>query len=164
MDWCNWLPAKVNIHAWRMEMNKVPTAEALKKRNIGIGDSSCPLCNAEEEMTDHLFIACYIASTVWNGVSSWCKIPIIFAFSLQDLLTFFKDLVVSEKKKEAIHGIIMIACWSMWRARNNAKFSNSPVRIESIISEIKALGFLWFSIRSKYKGLEWKDWSSFVNM
>ncbi|XP_022014460.1 uncharacterized protein LOC110913952 [Helianthus annuus] len=42
LEWCNWVPAKVNIHAWRLEMNKVPTAEALRRRNIGIGDTSCP--------------------------------------------------------------------------------------------------------------------------
>ncbi|KAJ0440719.1 hypothetical protein HanIR_Chr16g0789841 [Helianthus annuus] len=24
MDWCQWTPAKCNIHAWRMEMDKNP--------------------------------------------------------------------------------------------------------------------------------------------
>ncbi|KAJ0536571.1 hypothetical protein HanIR_Chr09g0443091 [Helianthus annuus] len=58
----------------------------------------------------------------------------------------------------------MIACWSIWQARNNLVFSSSPVKIESIMSEIKALGFLWFSNRSKCKGIGWGDWSSSVNM
>ncbi|XP_021991152.1 uncharacterized protein LOC110887900 [Helianthus annuus] len=164
IDWCKWVPAKVNIHTWRMEMDRVPTAEALKKRNVGIGDSICPMCNSEEETVEHVFSACFIASNVWNGISSWVKIPNIYAFSLKVLHTFYKDLNLSEKKKDAMQGILMIVCGSLWRARNNAKFSNSPIRIDSILSEIKALGFLWFSNRSKHKGLEWREWTSFVNM
>ncbi|XP_035846003.1 uncharacterized protein LOC110941011 isoform X1 [Helianthus annuus] len=132
VEWCSRLPSKVNIHGWRLEMNKVPTAEALMYRNIEVNDPSYPLCSPEIETADHLFIACFIASTVWNGVSTtWCKIPQIFAFSLQDLLSIYSDLAVSEKKKEAVQGIIMVSCWSLWRARNKFKFSNVPVKIEA---------------------------------
>uniref|UniRef100_A0A251TGE5 Reverse transcriptase zinc-binding domain-containing protein n=1 Tax=Helianthus annuus TaxID=4232 RepID=A0A251TGE5_HELAN len=138
--------------------------QALRKRNVNIGDPICPLCNLEDETVYHVFKACYIAANVWNGLSSWCKISNFFAFSIKDLLSFYKDLNVSEKKKEAVQGIILIVCWSIWRARNNVKFSNATVRIDSIISEIKALGFLWFSSRSKHKGVVWRDWVSFVNM
>ncbi|KAJ0605144.1 hypothetical protein HanHA300_Chr02g0059701 [Helianthus annuus] len=31
LEWCRWVPAKCNIHAWRLEMDKIPTGEALKK-------------------------------------------------------------------------------------------------------------------------------------
>ncbi|XP_021997956.1 uncharacterized protein LOC110895005 [Helianthus annuus] len=147
-----------------MELNKIPTAEALMFHNIAINDPSCPLCSSEAESADHLFIACYIASTVWNGVSLWCKIPQIFAFSLQYLLNIYSGLDVLEKKKEAVQGIIIVSCWSLWRARNKLKFLNVPFKIEAILSKIKALSFLWFSKRSKYKGIVWKDWYSFVNM
>ncbi|XP_022020207.1 uncharacterized protein LOC110920297 [Helianthus annuus] len=164
MDWCRWTPAKCNIHVWRMEMDRIPTRDALRKRNIIIEDSLCPLCRSEEENTEHIFTSCFIASTVWNGINSWCKIPSILAFSTRDLLDFHTVLSGSERKKEAVQGIIIISCWCLWRARNNVGFSNSPIKIENILSEVKALGFLWFSLRSKHKGIEWKDWCSFVNM
>ncbi|KAM0024208.1 hypothetical protein Hdeb2414_s0022g00613081 [Helianthus debilis subsp. tardiflorus] len=32
LEWCRWVPAKCNIHAWRLEMDKIPTGEALKKK------------------------------------------------------------------------------------------------------------------------------------
>ncbi|KAJ0481583.1 hypothetical protein HanIR_Chr13g0644121 [Helianthus annuus] len=51
----------------------------------------------------------------------------------------------------------MIVCWCLWRARNKARFSDSPIKIENIISEVKALGYFWFSVRSKYKDLEWGE-------
>ncbi|XP_022041729.2 uncharacterized protein LOC110944375 [Helianthus annuus] len=165
LDWCRWVPAKVNIHVWRAELDRLPTGEALLKRNILIEESECPFCGAEVESSEHLFISCSTAAFVWQGVSSWCKIPNIFAFSISDLLSVFKSLRMSEKKKkEAIQCVIMIACWSLWRARNNVRFLNSPVKIDGILSEVKALGYLWFSHRSRFKGIEWREWCSFINM
>ncbi|XP_022032859.1 uncharacterized protein LOC110933968 [Helianthus annuus] len=154
MEWCKWLPAKVNIHVWRSMSESIPTGEAHKKRNVLVGDSSCLLCNSADETAEHLFTACFTAATVWNGITSWCKISNIIAFSVKDL-GIHNEIVGSERKKEAVKGIISIACWSIWRARNNVKFYNVPARIENILSEVKALGFLWFSNRSKHRGVEW---------
>ncbi|KAJ0507472.1 hypothetical protein HanIR_Chr11g0506601 [Helianthus annuus] len=109
-------------------------------------------------------ITCLLVVTSLRQYGVVLALPNIFAFSIRDLLSLYKELGLSEKKRVAVQGIIMITCWSIWRARNNVKFSNASVRIESIISEIKALSFLWFSNRSRFKGLDWKDWSSFVNM
>ncbi|KAJ0928072.1 putative reverse transcriptase zinc-binding domain-containing protein [Helianthus annuus] len=99
VDWNRWVPAKVNIHVWRLGLNRVPTSEALLHRNIEVSDPSCLLCGSETESADHLFLACYVASMVWNGVSSWCKITQIFAFSFQDLFSIHNNLMVSEKKR-----------------------------------------------------------------
>ncbi|KAJ0872685.1 putative reverse transcriptase zinc-binding domain-containing protein [Helianthus annuus] len=164
MVWSDWVPDKCNIHTLRAEMEKIPTKVALKTRNIIQGDPICPLCSAADETAEHLFTACYIAAIVWNAVSEWCRIPSIFAFSIKDILCFHNSIPVSNKKREAVHGLIIITCWSLWRARNKLIFANSPVRIDRIISEIKALGFLWFSNRSKHKGISWEEWASFINM
>ncbi|KAJ0428689.1 putative reverse transcriptase zinc-binding domain-containing protein [Helianthus annuus] len=54
MEWCRWVPSKCNIHAWRMELNKLPTGDALRRRNIGIEDISCPFCYSEDESVEHV--------------------------------------------------------------------------------------------------------------
>ncbi|KAJ0546922.1 putative reverse transcriptase zinc-binding domain-containing protein [Helianthus annuus] len=164
MDWCDWVPDKCNIHVWRAEMEKIPSKVALRKRNILQGEPICMLCSSADETAENLYTACYVSAIVWNMVSEWCRIPGIYAFSIKDLLCFHKDLSASVKKKEAVQGLIIITCWSLWRARNKLIFSNTPVKIDGIISEIKSLGFLWFSNRSKYKGISWEEWVSFVNM
>ncbi|KAJ0812657.1 putative RNA-directed DNA polymerase [Helianthus annuus] len=164
MDWCDWIPDKCNIHMWRAEMEKIPTKVALRKRNILQGDPNYPLCSSADESAEHLLTACYVSSVVWNAVSQWCRIPGIFAFSTKDLLSLHKDLSASDKKKVAVQGLIIITCCCLWRARNKLVFSNSPVRIDKIISEIKSIGFLWFSNRSRHKGISWEEWVSFLNM
>ncbi|KAJ0621034.1 hypothetical protein HanIR_Chr01g0004061 [Helianthus annuus] len=40
--WCKWILMKCNIHAWRAEMDKIPTRMALRSRNVEIEDLACP--------------------------------------------------------------------------------------------------------------------------
>ncbi|KAJ0946243.1 putative reverse transcriptase zinc-binding domain-containing protein [Helianthus annuus] len=87
-NWCNWIPKKINIFAWRSELNSIPTGVALRNRNVPITDVSCPLCNFGDESVDHLFTSCFVAAAVWQFISTWCKGPNIFAFSFS-----FKDLL-----------------------------------------------------------------------
>ncbi|KAJ0509917.1 putative reverse transcriptase zinc-binding domain-containing protein [Helianthus annuus] len=149
---------------WRSVTESIPTAKGLKRRNIQTTEEACLLCNENDESAVHIFTACHVATVVWEGISKWCKIPNIIAFSVKDILGIHKEVTGSERKKEALQGILSIVCWSIWRARSSSKFANTPVRIKNIMSEVKSLGFLWFSSRSKHKEAEWKEWCSFVNM
>ncbi|MFS7920854.1 putative NmrA-like domain, reverse transcriptase zinc-binding domain-containing protein [Helianthus anomalus] len=160
-SWCPWVPKKCNIFAWRAELNSIPTSLALRNRNIPIDDVSCPLCHFGDESVDHLFSSCWVASSIWQYISSWCKIPLFFVFSFKDILDMHISVKVSDQWRAAIQGILIISCWSLWRARNDLKFSGKPVSIDKIISEIKALSFLWFSNRSKYKDVSWDRWCKF---
>ncbi|XP_021986639.1 uncharacterized protein LOC110883101 [Helianthus annuus] len=157
LEWCGWIPDKCNIRIWRAEMEKIPTKLALRKRNVLSGDPSCPLCCSADESAEHIFTACSVSAAVWNGISIWCKIPFIYVFLIKDLLGFHSSVPASAKKKEAIYGIVIIVCWSLWRARNRLVFSNVPVRIDRILSEVKAISFLWYSNRSTYKGVSWEE-------
>ncbi|MFS7972145.1 hypothetical protein Hanom_Chr09g00841301 [Helianthus anomalus] len=49
----------------------------------------------------------------------------------------------------------------MWRARNQCLFSNEPIKIQSILGEIKYYSFLWISNRSRNLSLEWTKWKRF---
>ncbi|KAF5772722.1 hypothetical protein HanXRQr2_Chr13g0580551 [Helianthus annuus] len=71
----------------------------------------------------------------------------------RDLLNIHSSAGVSDQWKDAIQGLMIIRCWSIWKARNELKFQGKPVKIEIIISEIKTLEYLWFSKRSKYRNV-----------
>ncbi|KAJ0883730.1 hypothetical protein HanPSC8_Chr10g0425061 [Helianthus annuus] len=68
------------------------------------------------------------------------------------------------RARDVFCGIVRVACWCIWRARNNLRFENKQVKVADIISEIKSLGFLWICNRSKDRNISWVDWCSFVNM
>ncbi|KAI3807746.1 hypothetical protein L1987_23680 [Smallanthus sonchifolius] len=164
MKWCKWIPAKCNIFAWRAEMDIIPTIAALRRRNVEVSELACSLCGAEDESTDHLFSSCIVASVIWQKVSRWCRVPNIFSFSFRDLLELHNFCGLKEVEKEVFHGIVLITCWSIWKARNELRFKNKEAKIEDIFSEVKSIGFLWLKSRSKIKSISWGDWCKFVIM
>ncbi|XP_022031399.1 uncharacterized protein LOC110932365 [Helianthus annuus] len=138
--------------------------DGLFKRNIVRGDISCVLCAEGDETAEHLFTSYRVASTLWPIISLWCKISVILAFSVKDLLETHESIGLKGKKKEVIQGIIRIGCWSIWKARNEAKFNNKETKIEGIIREIMTVGFIWLSSRSKDIDVRWEEWCKSVYM
>ncbi|KAJ0837228.1 putative reverse transcriptase zinc-binding domain-containing protein [Helianthus annuus] len=145
-------------------MGRIATLTALKKRNIGTDNLSCCLCGEEDETVDHLFTTCCFASMVWSFVCSWSKSQNFILFSFKDLLEAHNHVGLIDQKKEVLKGIIRIGCWCIWKARNEVKFNNTQVKLERIISEIRSLGFFWYSTRSKNKTITWIDWCKYVNL
>ncbi|MFS8022342.1 putative reverse transcriptase zinc-binding domain-containing protein [Helianthus anomalus] len=164
MDWCGWVPSKCNILVWRADLKRIPTADALLKRGIMIGEGLCPFCKSAPESVDHIFTSCFFAAVLWQKISRWCRIPPIFAFSFKDLLDIHKGGHISVKERAVIQGIIYISCWSIWASRNRVIFSNSEFKVDKVFSDIKSLGFLWYKHRSRCSALSWVDWCKFVNM
>ncbi|XP_022023778.1 uncharacterized protein LOC110924044 [Helianthus annuus] len=164
LEGCKWIPAKVNIFIWRVEMGRIVTIDALKQWNIDIDDSLCSLCRDIEESVDHIFSQCYVASVIWDHISKWVKVSNLFFFSFRDILDIHNHVGLKGKEKEALKGIMRSSCWSLWRARNEARFNNQEIKIGEILSKIKAMGFLWFRNRFKGINVSWHDWCKFVIM
>ncbi|XP_076900492.1 uncharacterized protein LOC143554672 [Bidens hawaiensis] len=161
MRWCKWVPAKCNIHVWRVEMNRIPTRGALERRNLSIPSIECALCEVGRESADHITTGCFVSTIVWDHISRWCKIAPIYGFSVRDMLEFHKIIKLGEIEKEVFHRIIIIGCWRIWKARNEKVFEGKEVKVEEIIGDIKVLGFLWFNKRSKYRSVDWLKWYKF---
>ncbi|KAJ0880486.1 putative reverse transcriptase zinc-binding domain-containing protein [Helianthus annuus] len=162
LDWCKWVPKKCNMFVWRAEMSRIPTYDALQKRGIGVGDGMCPLCRSVEESADHLFTSCVVAVVLWQKISRWCRVPPIFAFSIKDLLEVHKSSSIGSDKRAVVQGILFTSCWCIWLARNRAVFSHSEVKVDSIFSEVRSLGFLWYKYRAKCNVISWHNWCRFV--
>ncbi|PWA83317.1 RNA-directed DNA polymerase, eukaryota [Artemisia annua] len=124
MDWCKWVPIKCNVFAWRAALGGIPTSVSLLKRHVLVADIGCQICGHGDESIEHLFTSCLVASVLWQGISQWCKVPNIYAFSFGDLLELHNFVGLKGIAKEVFHGIIMIGCWSLWKARNELRFSN----------------------------------------
>ncbi|XP_021993982.1 uncharacterized protein LOC110890666 [Helianthus annuus] len=139
LEWCKWIPIKCDVFVWRAEMGRIPTVDALRRRGITVGDGLCSLCRSGEESADHLFISCVVASTLWQKVSHWCRIPPIFAFSIRELLELHKTGNFKAGEKFALQGIIRVGCRCLWLARNNAIFSDKEVKALQVKS-IKFFG------------------------
>ncbi|KAF5761365.1 putative RNA-directed DNA polymerase [Helianthus annuus] len=161
-EWCRWIPKKCNLFAWRAEQDRIPTREALCRRNIRVDDNRCPLCNSEVETVDHLFSACGVSAVIWQKIQVWCNSSILFTFSFRDILEVHNWVGLEGHKKEVFHGIAIIACWRIWKARNALVFEGKPFVINEVFSDIRSWGFVCYNNRMKDKCIDWKDWCRFV--
>nr|GEY48844.1 RNA-directed DNA polymerase, eukaryota, reverse transcriptase zinc-binding domain protein [Tanacetum cinerariifolium] len=53
--WLRVVPIKVNAHAWRVCLDKLPTRANLSLRGMDIPSIVCPLCNSTVESSSHIF-------------------------------------------------------------------------------------------------------------
>ncbi|XP_076926974.1 uncharacterized protein LOC143590355 [Bidens hawaiensis] len=136
---------------WRASLDRLPTQNALRRRNVQVGDGSCVFCGETEESVDHLFSGCRVACGVWIALAKWCKIPHFFVFSPLDVIKMVSYLAESNAKKERIYGVIIGACWTMCKARNDKIFNGKPTNVAQIVADVKSMGFLWrfFSLLGK---------------
>lgn len=109
------------------------------------------LCKEGEETVEHLLRSCIVAAKVWQNLSLWTKVNRFFFFNVSDLLELHEHVAVGGKNKEALKGLIMVTSWCIWKARNEARFSNIEVNVEGIMQSIKTLGFLWYKIGLRIK-------------
>ncbi|XP_022040765.1 uncharacterized protein LOC110943323 [Helianthus annuus] len=156
-----WVPLKCRIFMWRLVLDRLPSREALRKRNILVGSDMCGLCGDGVESVDHLFSACSYSMGVWNRLSEWIKVPPIFAFSVYDLLEVHRGFEGEDKAKDIVRGLVLVACWAIWKARNDKIFSNGRGDFEDIFGEVRSLGFLWLKSRSKHRNLVWREWCNY---
>ena len=85
----------------------------------------------------------------------------MFVFHIHDLMEMHEHCGASGNKKMVLHGIIIIACWRMWRARNEKNFSNKDPNVVEMVADIKTLGFLWYKHRFKQGVVDWDRWCTF---
>ncbi|KAJ0924184.1 hypothetical protein HanPSC8_Chr05g0225331 [Helianthus annuus] len=110
---------------------------------------------------DHIFTACRIANVVWAGVASWCRVPPPFFFSIQDVQNFVNHMSGSKTKKDIENGVFILTAWRIWKARNEKAFASIETNVVHLVSDVKALGYLWYKSRFKNCTLDWKGWTSF---
>ncbi|KAK9079803.1 hypothetical protein SSX86_001476 [Deinandra increscens subsp. villosa] len=86
-EWSNWVPSKVNILCWIAKIGRLPTHDMLTRRNIGeVPRMRAATCVVMQMSVEHIFIGCEVASNVLDDIASWCKRPLVFGFSVCDLV------------------------------------------------------------------------------
>ncbi|PWA48319.1 RNA-directed DNA polymerase, eukaryota, Reverse transcriptase zinc-binding domain protein [Artemisia annua] len=151
-------PFSCNIFAWRSEMDRIPTASALARRNIHVGDQVCALCNFDVESSLHLFSGCGFSYGVWYSLGKWCGLDSVIAFDNRDLLELYKQWTGSKEGRKLIQGIFIIGFWVLWGARNDKIFNGKDPKVFEIDLNVKSLSFLWYKHRGRSKNIVWKDW------
>ncbi|GJZ77033.1 RNA-directed DNA polymerase, eukaryota, reverse transcriptase zinc-binding domain protein [Tanacetum coccineum] len=72
--WVKQIPIKVNVLAWKISMDRLPTRVNLHRRGVQVSPISCPICCEALENLDHLLflVYCDLAKDNARSICNWC--------------------------------------------------------------------------------------------
>nr|GEX13621.1 RNA-directed DNA polymerase, eukaryota [Tanacetum cinerariifolium] len=92
--WVKVVPIKINVFAWRVRLDKLPTRLNLSLRGIEISSIMVPVCNS------HLFFLCHVARLIWRKVLRWWNLEENMINSYDDWLILLKNIRLSKRLKD----------------------------------------------------------------
>ncbi|GJS24646.1 RNA-directed DNA polymerase, eukaryota, reverse transcriptase zinc-binding domain protein [Tanacetum coccineum] len=153
--WNKAVPKKINIMAWKVKMNNLPTRFNLSRRGLNIESILCPICNLAAETSCHLFFKCCMVKDIYKKIESWWDINMVSASSYEEWCIWFSSLRLSSKAKLFLEGVFFITWWSIWRYRNKIIFGSSSHPKSRIMDDIMASSFSWCRFRCNSNFSNW---------
>ncbi|GJT00940.1 RNA-directed DNA polymerase, eukaryota [Tanacetum coccineum] len=145
--WVKNIPIKVNIFAWKLALDRLPTRANLVQRNVVTESQSCPLCDAILEDTSHLFFNCSLARDVTRLLCRWWNLGVQTFSSYAEWLVWFNSVRLASNLKVILEGVFYVTWWSLWNFRNQLLFASKKPRKESIFDDIVLRSFCWCKAR-----------------
>ncbi|GJR07923.1 RNA-directed DNA polymerase, eukaryota, reverse transcriptase zinc-binding domain protein [Tanacetum coccineum] len=155
--WIKLVPIKVNVHAWKVKIDSLPTRFNISRRGMDIESITCSICDNEVESSSHLFFKCNMVRDIIRKITRWWDITYIEADSYEDWLNWLVNIRLSSNYKQALEGVFYVMWWHVWQYRNKYIFEavSSPNAI--IFEDIVSRSFYWCRNRCK-ASFSWNDW------
>ncbi|GJS32135.1 putative reverse transcriptase domain-containing protein [Tanacetum coccineum] len=92
--WIKAVPIKVNIHAWKVKLDILPTRLNISKRGMDIESILCPLCEKNVESSSHIFFTCPISREIFRKVLLWWEIDVVMVSSYDEWLEWLLSIQI----------------------------------------------------------------------
>jgi hypothetical protein len=124
-------------------------------------DNMCVGGCSNIEMTNHLFIGCYLFGSVLYLVCHWLDISFVFPRSITDHFFQFIHLTCMPWSSHSYFKVIWLACaWAIWNERNNCVLKIAATDPCNILEKVKLNSFLWLSWNHVPLAFCYHDWTS----
>nr|GEZ74285.1 RNA-directed DNA polymerase, eukaryota [Tanacetum cinerariifolium] len=124
--WIKAVSKKVNILAWRVKQDNLPTCINISLRVLELDSIFCPICNSAVETSCHLLFACSLVKDIYAKISNWWDTNILMMSSYDDWWFWFSSLRLPSKLKLILEGVFYTIWWLVWQFRNNFLFGSIP--------------------------------------
>ncbi|GKD33226.1 RNA-directed DNA polymerase, eukaryota, partial [Tanacetum coccineum] len=155
--WVKCVPIKINVLAWKIKTDALPTRFNISRRGIDIQDMSCPICDNAIESTDHLFFRCGLVRDIANKVLSWWNLDHANLNSYAEWKSWLVSIRMDSKLKKMFEGVWYSIWWYVWIYRNKLLFDERKPSKSMLIDNVIASSFYWCKYRSK-ASFGWNEW------
>ncbi|GJY00523.1 RNA-directed DNA polymerase, eukaryota [Tanacetum coccineum] len=155
--WVKSVPIKVNIIAWKVKSNALPTRFNISRRGMDIDSIVYPICNAGVESTNHIFFQCVVVRQIMRKISSWWNIDYSDVNSYEEWRVWLVSIRIQSKLKGVLEGVYYGLWWYMWNFRNKLLFDKKIPEKELIFDNLVYSSFYWCKFKCK-ASFKWDDW------
>ncbi|GKA25505.1 RNA-directed DNA polymerase, eukaryota, reverse transcriptase zinc-binding domain protein [Tanacetum coccineum] len=155
--WVKSVPIKVNILAWKVKSNALPTRFNISRRGMDIDSIDCPICKMGVETTSHVFFQCNVVRQVMRKISSWWNVEYMEVNSYEEWRSWLVSTRIRSNIKVIIEGIYYGLWWVMWNFWNTILFDTKIPEKVLIFDNLVSSSFYWFKYRCK-ASIKWDDW------
>ncbi|GJW11559.1 RNA-directed DNA polymerase, eukaryota, reverse transcriptase zinc-binding domain protein [Tanacetum coccineum] len=120
--WIKYVSIKVNVHAWKVKSNSLPTRFNISRRGIYIDSIMCAICDKGAETSSHLFFSCCMVRQVVRLITRWWDVPYMEFESYDGWLAWLVNLRLPYKNKMMLEGVFYVMWWHLWTFRNKTIF------------------------------------------
>ncbi|GJX71274.1 RNA-directed DNA polymerase, eukaryota [Tanacetum coccineum] len=145
--WVKCVPIKINVLAWKIKTDALPTRFNISRRGIDIQDMSCPICDNAIESTDHLFFRCGLVRDIANKVLSWWNLDHANLNSYAEWKSWLVSIRMDSKLKKMFEGVWYSIWWYVWIYRNKLLFDERKPSKSMLIDNVIASSFYWYKKR-----------------
>jgi hypothetical protein len=110
--WRSGVPSKVSTLSWQLLLDKIPTRENLRRRNILNPDESrCVFCGRVVELASHLFLLCRFTAEVWYALMRWLGVVLVLPPSISMSYAMFVGSGSNRKRRKGFSIIWLAFIW-----------------------------------------------------
>ncbi|GJY89595.1 RNA-directed DNA polymerase, eukaryota [Tanacetum coccineum] len=145
--WIKAVPIKVNIHAWKVRMDCLPTRLNISRRGIDIPSILCPVCGSVTESSSHLFFDCLVAKDNFRKICRWWEVDFMEVHTFDEWVSWIVNLRIPIKHKRLLEGVCFGLWWLIWAYRNKCVFGVVSPSKADIFYDVVSYSFYWGRFR-----------------
>nr|GEY12572.1 hypothetical protein [Tanacetum cinerariifolium] len=138
---------KVNILAWKVRLNCLPSRVNISRRGIDINSILCPICERDVESVSHIFFSCYVAKDNFKKVCRWWIMDFAEVSSYDEWLLWISSLRIHGKHKKVLKGVSYGLWWHLWFFRNKWMFGQDRPSMGRLFDDVVLRTFYWIRYR-----------------
>nr|GEW77726.1 putative RNA-directed DNA polymerase, eukaryota, reverse transcriptase zinc-binding domain protein [Tanacetum cinerariifolium] len=109
--WVRYVPIKVNVIAWKVKSNSLPTRFNISRRGIPLDSIKRGICDTGGETVSHLFFSCDLVRQLVRLIARWWDVPYVGIESYADWVSWIENLRLSFKNKIMLDGVFYVLWW-----------------------------------------------------
>nr|GEU56944.1 RNA-directed DNA polymerase, eukaryota, reverse transcriptase zinc-binding domain protein [Tanacetum cinerariifolium] len=109
--WIKAVPIKINIHAWKVKHDCLPTRVNISRRGMEIESMLCSMCDNPVESSRHLYFSCHFISKFMRKITRWWDIDYMEIIAFKEWLEQVSSIRLPLKQKQIFEGMCYILWW-----------------------------------------------------